>query len=1046
MNILRRHKGSTFVLAIVCLGILILMISFLVINFHQLIGTQKETQTAIDAAALQAAIDVSRVVVTKSDGTYFGTVGLVDQPATNPSQRPVIGINTLMATIRLDAVIADQLGNGAMEVAAAQDLAQAQSDSAKLRKKILSALYPKYDKDNVKDRDGNKIDVLRDVHKIFDTNAVNMSQGKRIGDLKITAGQFSTTEASSNMPVPEGDSRAKAHGTDTSSKFYKAYLPIDTNIIDPSKAQHNLRFMFIALADNPALVGNDNFQAYDPQDTNPALYLAPSIVQVSGKQEIKSAANMVGPNKEETDRQKQYMTSELTVVATAECGAPRQSFASGSLVIGFPQTTPPSDPDGVNTSSAKSLMNSSQINLTGSPNISNPTANLGSASQYAGWNRRSTGAYYQMQGSTNSLAAKSYRSRTTDDPGVVLSFLVYDWLRHAYLRPNVDKVVAALSTSFDQTPKTALLRSTQPIVLNDSLVAATYAKTDELNPVTFGLYDIPLDGQGDPRSLANFATSPDGYRRQLANVFGYVQADATLPETSLVVSIKDNGQVTTTNGQPVANLVEFFQAVKDTNSVSIASYTAAKTVAKQKLKEFDDAQKSIDESNKRVKEGKASTSDLQASITKQEGIRAASLEKLIRAINVMKNSYASTQLSLGMVNDRKTISALGVKKLANNNYAILGGTFFPATKAATVEQILGDDPISTGQRDNRSVNDWAAPLDEKGQCKLVFFQAAGHAVGNASPENRQWMTPALAASTIRTDQIEYVYVVQGDASTDSQSGNTVVSATTLTGYGSDVLDNQYVYQNTASLVTSVPNSPCLAWNCMARDNGALDSNAGYYNDQGKGSNGTYSIAGGSYPLIAEWTLRCPAPTTCADIPPLCQPGTFGQIGGTNAAYAPVKVTVDQAGNMEYYYGNQKMYFVPKDGPGGMAGDWAAIAANNWQKSTIDLFIKNQTSGVYGISKDAADYIKSRGGNVFQDAYGGWHGDMSKFSPYTNISQLDAKTQKTITDALGNKQSATFAAFGFGDIWEALNFQIYFYTEEISKQTQNTCARMYQWSS
>lgn len=118
MGVKSRQSGNTLILMLVLIGFVVLAIALFTVNYTQLMLSNKEAKTAIDAAALQAALDLSRVVIThEKDNTYFGNVALVDDLYTDDkgnldsTKRPVLGINTIMATIRLDALIANELKN-----------------------------------------------------------------------------------------------------------------------------------------------------------------------------------------------------------------------------------------------------------------------------------------------------------------------------------------------------------------------------------------------------------------------------------------------------------------------------------------------------------------------------------------------------------------------------------------------------------------------------------------------------------------------------------------------------------------------------------------------------------------------------------------------------------------------------------------------------------------------------------------------------------------------------------------------------------------------
>src|SRR5687767_1802291 len=112
MKIHYRDRGSvlTMVLGFV---VVVAVAAFVTLNYAQILGVQKQAQSAVAASVLQVAKDAARAVV---DDSNLGRIALVDDAPTNnePNLRPVIGINTLYATIRLDLIIAKAVGNNAM--------------------------------------------------------------------------------------------------------------------------------------------------------------------------------------------------------------------------------------------------------------------------------------------------------------------------------------------------------------------------------------------------------------------------------------------------------------------------------------------------------------------------------------------------------------------------------------------------------------------------------------------------------------------------------------------------------------------------------------------------------------------------------------------------------------------------------------------------------------------------------------------------------------------------------------------------------------------
>lgn len=153
----RLYQGNTLVLMIAFVSVLLLSVAVFVMFYIQGIGTHKQAQNAIDAAALQAAKDIGEIYIDTNEGSYFGPVGVSDNmpPGNDTNKRPIVGINTLMATIRLDALIAEQLGSSTMLVLAREDYEKARATSSKLQQKIIKACAGQV----VKDRNGHDINI-----------------------------------------------------------------------------------------------------------------------------------------------------------------------------------------------------------------------------------------------------------------------------------------------------------------------------------------------------------------------------------------------------------------------------------------------------------------------------------------------------------------------------------------------------------------------------------------------------------------------------------------------------------------------------------------------------------------------------------------------------------------------------------------------------------------------------------------------------------------------------------------------------------------------
>lgn len=1052
MNNKRNSHGSMIVLVMVTL-IAMLVIAFVVLNYSQLFATHKEAQTAIDAASLAAAKDMSHIVIDEKDGCYFGVVGLVDDAPRKKDNRPVLSINTLMATVRLDAIIANKLGNSTMLVLAANDLQNVQADCLRLRKKIVQALKDK----SFSDKDGNKINILDDANNTFDTNSMRLGTGKRSGNLVLSVGQYASPQGTTNIPVPTPQNLAQVDQSTSAGAggktFYKPMVNVPMTF-SANGSQGTFNFKFLPIGNDISLVSGVSCEFPDLQNVNnwPG-YLPPYLIRAEVDQQVTAAAQPgMKKSQEGGNDTTRLVSSTIHSQAVAACGGPVRTFGTGLLQFSMPGGAPPKG-QGPDCTSLLSIMNSSQIALNSlPPEINSQNSNvvsasqLGTASRYTpAWNKNSTGSWMRADGgavpASNAATLKSdaYRTRTADDPSVVLSYCVYDWLHAMYLRPNVNEIVSKLSANLN-------LYGSQTTSFSDGqdgpFLRAAYATTKPHYPVTFGLFNVPLDGTNDPRDLRHFDESPAGYRRQLPNVFGYVAADMTLPDQALVVSMDENSNVVTTNGESPQVLIEFYNAIVKTNSIAAQTYKAAVAALKQRAQEIHVLQ------DKAAAQDKAG--DQQALASTNQAITTA-MANGRRARAVAGNAHYAMSVTLSMLNERKALSGLGITELNQKKFEMIGGYFFPPTLAATTEQILGNDPIPTGQDGSLTdqQRDWAA-LPIKDQLQFVLFQSLKQATSSTASPNGQALAgmiqPVFAASTVPQSQNNiYTFKVVGDATQGSSSGGSItMEKPNTTSSGFNVIQGQLIYQNTASLITSSNGSSVQeAWNCIARDNGAnySGSNSFFANSADSGYNGS-STASTNPPLIAEWSLRCPAPVpgpgpasaNCTTQGAVSMPIgggqtqdfiTFGNAGrrvefssvntggsatGPSSSLSQFTVDVDSAGNVTYLYQGVPVH---------LFGDEAS-----WTNSMTSL------GGQWASGVNSRDlFVKQRGGTASSTAVGQqsvplhdwWVGGsdaISKVTPGTTLTQ--AQTEAAL--------------------WSMYS-QVTFYTLDA-----NMCAHLYVWSS
>ncbi|MBI2811946.1 MAG: hypothetical protein HYX67_14110 [Candidatus Melainabacteria bacterium] len=278
----RNRKGSTLALiAAVTMGLVVALI-FFCLNYARLLGSNAEQKKAIEASALAAANDISSIVI---NTPQMGYVSLSDQApigkftvAGDQFFMPVRGINTIIGTARLDAIIADQIPNGGvLKTLAANDLADAKLVITQLETVVKAALT-KANSPKALDRDGTKVNAYTDAQNAYVQNLIRMTGSSSYvpNSLVLTLGSLNIP-SDTNIPIPQPTSIAPlAANLTNNNTTYKAFIDI------PYKGTN---YVFGGIGDTPRLVDVRNFV------TNLAgvSYQVPTIVKAEADEIIKTS-------------------------------------------------------------------------------------------------------------------------------------------------------------------------------------------------------------------------------------------------------------------------------------------------------------------------------------------------------------------------------------------------------------------------------------------------------------------------------------------------------------------------------------------------------------------------------------------------------------------------------------------------------------------------------------------------------------------------------------------------------------------------------------
>lgn len=212
------------VVTAVLVGIVVTILAF-GYNLARLMGGHQGQETAIQSAALAAAHDLSRIVINTDD---FGYVSLSDDapigkatPAGDNYFLPVRGINTLIATTRLDYIIGQQIGDPTLTDLAKDDFNTIKTKVLPVLKTTLINATKKGG--SAKDIDGNVVKPYDDAELAFATNLKKTNSGASCdyvaNSMNLTMGCL-TEGVVTNLQIPQPTNLAQLNSNQYQNNCY----------------------------------------------------------------------------------------------------------------------------------------------------------------------------------------------------------------------------------------------------------------------------------------------------------------------------------------------------------------------------------------------------------------------------------------------------------------------------------------------------------------------------------------------------------------------------------------------------------------------------------------------------------------------------------------------------------------------------------------------------------------------------------------------------------------------------------------------------------
>lgn len=284
----RSERGNLYVLYIALAAMLIVGWNlFAGVGVSLLVNYRNKC--ALEAASLAAARDLSRIVI---DDAKWGYVSLTDQPpignetvAKDGYPLPVTGINTIIATTRLELMVAHSIGTTDAIDCAMADLASARAASRRLSRVLRSSLK---ETKNISSEDlpfdifGKPVFPMKSARDLYTTNANSLLDclGWDVEKVSAELG-YLEGDGLTNTPLPAQGAQACLDATLQGNSVYPAFVDVPA---------YDEQFYFAGLGKQASLVEPNMFQTFSSQNNCSIIRLTSQLKKRGEEVYMKSVA------------------------------------------------------------------------------------------------------------------------------------------------------------------------------------------------------------------------------------------------------------------------------------------------------------------------------------------------------------------------------------------------------------------------------------------------------------------------------------------------------------------------------------------------------------------------------------------------------------------------------------------------------------------------------------------------------------------------------------------------------------------------------------
>lgn len=396
----RQQSGNILLVMLVTAALVVVPLLLFLSRFGLYNVDRERVQNVVEAASLVAANDISRIII---NDPHFGYVSLSNYPARGRGACtlygepvPVIGVNTLVGTIRQNTIVAHELNNDTMKSLAEFDRAQLQLTIKELNKTVSDSLKQR-PKDQYLDVDGSKVEPYKRVIAFLKSN---LPAGVQLESVQLTNGWLDGGSTSATV-APRPLRLAQLKPADSISGQYRAFVNV------PAGGEP---FSLAGIGPTTSLVRTASFRKADATHIN-------SIVKLDCVISKKHAAATSTTGKQET--------LKMSASACSQPFSMDDSSASGIMTLrftGFP---------------AAGLRSWSDL-------LDRHTFRDHSVNSY-----RAMHGDYPVDSGSRLVALDA-----DEDSGTAQQFSehLYYWLRNGHVRPSLDAVLAMVNERFYGSP------------------------------------------------------------------------------------------------------------------------------------------------------------------------------------------------------------------------------------------------------------------------------------------------------------------------------------------------------------------------------------------------------------------------------------------------------------------------------------------------------------------------------------------------------------------------------------------------------------------